>query len=192
MTAIVSGNARWPREKRLIHVGFVAASGIMLLVGWESYRDTLRVAEAAAARKHSFEVRGLLSDTAARLVDAETGQRGFLLTGDDSYLEPYHAAIKNVDRLLTELKYSIADNPNQQKHIPELEQLIDNKVAELQRTIDLRKQHGLAAANIVVLSGEGKRWMDQIRSVLEDMQNEENRLRSLRGVEMTDALNRTS
>ena len=192
MTAIVSGNTRWPREKRLIHIGFVAAAGIMLLVGWQSYRDTLRVAEAAAARKHSFDVRGLLSDTAARLVDAETGQRGFLLTGDDAYLEPYHAAIKNVDRLLAELRNSTADNPDQQKRLPELEQLIDKKLAELQRTIDLRKQNGLAAANAVVLSGEGKRWMDQIRSVLADMQNEENHVRSVRGAEMTDALNRTS
>src|ERR1700680_4616053 len=113
MTAIASGNTRWPREKRLIHIGFVAAAGIMLLVGWESYRDTRQVAEAAAARKHSFEVGSLLSDTAARLVDAETGQRGFLLTGDDAYLEPYHAATKNVDRLLAELRNSTADNPDQ-------------------------------------------------------------------------------
>jgi PAS domain S-box-containing protein len=192
MTPIVSVNTRWPREKRLIQTGFVVAAGIMVLVGWESYRDTLRVAEAAAARKHSFDVRGLLSDTAARLVDAETGQRGFLLTGDDAYLEPYHAATKNVDRLLTDLKNSIAENPNQQKRIPELEQLIDKKLAELQRTIDLRKHDGLAAANALVLSGDGKRWMDQIRSVLADMQNEENRVRSLRAAEMTDALNRTS
>src|SRR5713101_7371343 len=120
MTPIVSMNTRWPREKRLIQIGFVAAAGIMLLVGWESYRDTTRVAEAAAARKRSFDVRSLLSDTAARLVDAETGQRGFLLTGDDAYLEPYHAAIKSVDRMLAELKNSTADNPNQQKRLPEL------------------------------------------------------------------------
>src|ERR1700730_6446373 len=192
MTAIVSGNTRWPREKRLIHIGFVAAAGIMLLVGWESYRDTLRVAAGAAARKHSFDVRGLLFDTAARLVDAETGQRGFLLTGDDAYLEPYSAAIKSVDRLLTELKSSTADNPVQQKRLLELEQLIDKKLAELQRTIDLRKQDGLAAANAVVLKGEGKRWMDQIRSLLGEMQNEEDRLRALRAVEMTGALNRSS
>src|SRR5437868_2934869 len=113
MTPNVSRNGRWPREKRLIQIGFVAAAGIMLLVGWQSHRDTIRVAEAAAARKHSFEIRGLLSDTAAHLIDAETGQRGFLLTGDATYLEPYHAATKNVDRLLAELRNSTADNPNQ-------------------------------------------------------------------------------
>jgi PAS domain S-box-containing protein len=192
MTAILNRTTRWPREKRLIQFGLVAAASLLLLVGLESYRDTFRVADAAAARKHSFEIRGLLSDTAARLTDAETGQRGFLLTGDDAYLEPYHAATKNVDRLLTELRNSTADNPNQQKRLPELEQLVDKKLAELQRTIDLRKQQGLAAANAVVLEGDGKHWMDQIRSLLADMQNEENRVRSLRTVEMSNALNKTS
>jgi len=77
MTAILNRTTQWPREKRLIQFGFVAAASLLLLVGLESYRDTIRVAEAAAARKHSFEIRGLLSDTAARLIDAETGQRGF-------------------------------------------------------------------------------------------------------------------
>ncbi len=190
--ANTSKNNRWPRKKRLIHIGFVAAASLLLLVGVESYRDTIRVAEAAAARKHSFEVRGLLSDMAARLVDAETGQRGFLLTGDDAYLEPYHAAMKSIDQVLAELKNSTADNPVQQKHVPELEQLIDKKLAELQRTIDLRKQNGLAAANAIVLGGEGKRYMDQIRSLLADMQNEEDRVRAFRAVEMTDALNRST
>jgi len=192
MMANTSKNNRWPRKKRLIHIGFVAAASLLLLVGVESYRDTIRVAEAAAARKHSFEVRGLLSDMAARLVDAETGQRGFLLTGDDAYLEPYHAAMKSIDQVLVELKNSTADNPVQQKHLPELKQLIDKKLAELQRTIDLRKQNGLAAANAVVLGGEGKRYMDQIRSLLADMQNEEDRVRAFRAVEMTDALNRST
>ncbi len=164
----------------------------MLVVGWESYRDTVRVAGAAAARKRSFEVRGVLADTAARLVDAETGQRGFLLTGDETYLEPYRGAIRNVDHLIADLRNFTADNPNQQRHILELGPLIEKKLAELQRTIDLRKKEGLAAANAVVLTGEGKQWMDQIRGVLGHMQEEENRIRELRSREMTDALRRTS
>src|SRR5229473_786240 len=167
----------WPRERRLIVVGFVVAAVILLLVGGESYRDTIRVANAAAARKHSSEVRALLADTAARLVDAETGQRGFLLTGDETYLEPYHAAIKNVNHLVTYLSNSTTDNPHQQKRILELEPLIEKKLAELQRTIDLRKTQGLAAANAVVLG---------------DMQEEEGHLQALRTLEMTHALNRTS
>lgn len=180
------------RESRLIFAGFVVAAAIMLVVGWESYRDTLRVTEAAEAREHSFEIRGLLTDLAARLLDAETGQRGFLLTGNDAYLEPYRSAIKSLDQSLGELKSATADNPYQQKHIPELDQLIEKKLAELQRTIDVRKEKGLAAANAVVLSGEGKRWMDQIRAILADMEQEQNHIGALRTAEMTDAMTRTS
>jgi len=180
------------RERRLILGGFVAAAFILLVVGWESYRDTIRVAQAAEARKHSFEIHGLLADLAAQLVDAETGQRGFLLTGDDAYLEPYRGAIKNLDQLLGDLKKATADNPNQQKQIPELEQVIEKKLAELQGTIDLRKEKGLDAANAVVVGGEGKRWMDQIRVILADMENEENHIRARHTAEMNDALKRTS
>src|ERR1700740_3015846 len=100
------------RERRLILGGFVAAAFILLVVGWESYRDTIRVAEAAEARKHSFEIRGLLADVASRVVEAETGERGFLLTENDPYLEPYRGAIKRLDQLLEDLKNATADNPN--------------------------------------------------------------------------------
>jgi PAS domain S-box-containing protein len=180
------------RERRLILGGFIAAALTLLVVGWESYRDTLRVAQAAEARKHSFEIHRLLAELTAQLANAETGQRGFLLTGDDAYLEPYRGAIRNLDQLLGNVKNATADNPNQQKHIPELEQLIEKKLAELQRTIDLRNGKGLAAANAVVVGGEGKRWMDQIRTILADMENEENHIRALRTAEMTDALKRTA
>ena len=52
--------------------------------------------------------------------DAETGQRGYLLTGDETYLEPYRAAIKNVDQTVARLKNLTSDNPNQQKRIQAL------------------------------------------------------------------------
>src|ERR1700674_3250807 len=148
------GTMQWQLERRLVLGGFIASAVILALVGWESYRDTVRVAQAAAARKHSFEVQLMLDETAARLVDAETGQRGYLLTGDDSYLEPYHAAIRNLDRVVSHLKDLTSDNPNHQKRILALEPLVERKIAELQRTIDLRKEKGLAAANQVVLEGQ--------------------------------------
>jgi len=59
---------------------FVAAAAILALVGWESYRYTVRVDEATEARKYSFEAQLVLDDVAARLVDAETGQRVYVLT----------------------------------------------------------------------------------------------------------------
>src|SRR6267378_6606363 len=164
-----SGTMQWQLEKGLIVGGLIASAVILALVGWESFRDTVRVAEAAAARRHSFEVQLILDETAARLLDAETGQRGYLLTGDEAYLEPYHEAIRNLDRVTSRLKELTSDNSNQQKRIFALEPLVGEKLAELQRTIDLRKDEGLAAANQVVLGGQGKQRMDEIRLILAEM-----------------------
>src|SRR6267378_959475 len=165
---------------RLILTGFVIATAILGFVGWQSYRNTARFAEASEWRKHTYEVLRNLDETVARLVDAETGQRGYLLTGVDAYLEPYRAAIKNLDQTIGRLKSLTSDNPNHQKRIQILEPLVGEKLAELQQTIDLRKNKGLAAANRVVLEGSGKQAMDQVRAIIAEMANEEKDLLGIR------------
>jgi len=174
------GKMKWKMGNRLVFGGFAIATTILVFVGWQSYQNTARFAEASEWRKHTYEVLRNLDETVARLVDTETGQRGYLLTGEESYLEPYHAAIKNIDRTIGDLKSLTSDNPNQQKRIQILEPLVEKKLTELQRTIDLRKKEGLAAANRVVLEGSGKRAMDQIRAVVAEMTNEEEDLLKLR------------
>src|SRR6266436_1262877 len=115
-------------------------AGLLVFVGWESYRYTARIDEIADARKHGHEVLRTLDETLARLVDAETGQRGYLLTGDEGYLEPYREAIKNLDQVTGQLKALTSGQLNQRKRILALEPLIEKKVAELQMTIDLRRK----------------------------------------------------
>src|SRR5712664_3105943 len=176
---------------RLVLTGFVIATAILVFVGWQSYRNTARFAEASEWRKHTYEVLRNLDETVARLVDAETGQRGYLLTGVDAYLEPYRAAIKNIDQTIGHLKSLTSDNPNQQKRIQVLEPLVEKKLAELQRTIDLRKNNGLAAANRVVLEGSGKQAMDQIRAIIAEMANEEKDLRGIRTQEANESVARS-
>ena len=171
---------QWNTERHLIGWGFVAAAIILVFAGWESYRNTTRFAEAAQWQKHTYEVLRTLDQTEARLVDAETGQRGYLLTGDDAYLDTYRVSIKNLDQVTGHLKDLTSDNPNQQKRIHALEPLIEQKLAELQRTIDLRRQGAVASANQIVLQGSGKQWMDQIRSQVAEMADEENDLLGLR------------
>jgi len=177
---------------RLVLTGFVIATAILAFVGWQSYRNTERFSETAEWRKHTYEVLRNLDETVARLVDAETGQRGYLLTGDEAYLEPYRAAIKNIDQTIGNLKNLTSDNSNQQKRIQILDPLVEKKLAELQRTIDLRKNEGLAAANKVVLEGSGKHWMDQVRAVVAEMTNEEENLLKLRTQKANESVKRTS
>jgi PAS domain S-box-containing protein len=179
-------------ERHLILWGFVAAAAILVLSGWASYRNTARFAEAAEWRKHTYEVLRTIDETVARLVDAETGQRGYLLTGNEAYLEPYRKAIKNLDQVTRHLKDLTYDNPNQQKRIQTMEPLIEKKLAELQRTIDFRRNEGLAAANQVVQEGTGKQWMDQIRALASEMANEESDLLRLRTQKANESVTRSA
>src|SRR6266436_10259137 len=187
-----SEKMKWKIERRLVFWGFLVAAAILVFVGWESYQYTVRVDEAADARRHSYEAQLTLDEVVARLVDAETGQRGYLLTGDQAYLEPYREAIKNLDEVMGQLKVLAAGNSDQQKHVQALEPLIEKKLAELQMSIDLRRKAGFAAAIQVVLAGHGKQWMDEIRVVLGEMRDEGNDLRRIRTQEMKEVLTRTS
>lgn len=182
---------QWKIERHLIRWGFVAAATILVFAGWESYRSAARFAEATAWQKHTYEVLRTLDETVARIVDAETSQRGYLLTGEEAYLAPYRSAIKDLDQIAEHLRQLTSDNPPQQKRIETLEPLIDNKLAELQRTIDLRRTQGFAAANEAVLNGSGKVWMDQIRSLAAEMADEENNLLILRTQRANESMARS-
>jgi PAS domain S-box-containing protein len=183
---------QWKMERYLIPLGFVAAVAIFAFAGWESYRNMTRAAEAMALQKHTYEVSKTLDETIVRLVDAETGQRGYLLTGDETYLAPYRAAIKNIDQAMSQLKDLTSDNPNQQKRIQAMEPIIEKKLAELERTIDLRREKGSIAANQVVLAGSGKGWMDEIRALASEMANAESDLLRLRTQNTDESLAKSS
>jgi PAS domain S-box-containing protein len=161
---------------RIIPLGFALATSMLVFVGWISLREQKRFVEAAQWREHTHEVVNSLNETVALLSDAETGQRGYLLTGDETYLEPYNAATRSIDRIVVKLKDLTSDNLRQHIRIEKLEPLVETKLSELKQTIDLRKNKGLAAATGVVQSGAGKQTMDQIRSVIAEMTSEETAL----------------
>src|SRR5258708_2259852 len=185
------GKMKWKMGNRLVLGGFAIATAILVFVGWQSYRNTARFAEASEWRKHTYDVLRNIDAIVAGLVDAETGQRGYLLTGQESYLEPYRAAIQNVGQTIGNLNSLTSDNPNQQKRIQILGPLVEKKLGELQLTIDLRKKEGLASANKVVLEGSGKRWMDQIRALLSEMTSEEEALLRARTEQTSQSVTRS-
>src|SRR6516162_3275590 len=103
----------------LVGAGLVAA----LLVGNAglAYRNTRQLLEDAGWVAHTHEVLDLTSDVLRTLVDAETGQRGFLLTGKEDVLEPHQQALARLDQEVRTLKDKTRDNPRQQARIKELE-----------------------------------------------------------------------
>ena len=108
------------------------------------------------------------------LVDAETGQRGFLLTGEDRYLEPYRGAVQELPGELSALDGLLAQHPGESQNIGQLNALTNRKLAELRQTIELRRAQGAAPALDLVLSGQGQRTMDAIRALCAQIKRNEN------------------
>ena len=139
---------------------------IALLIGYLSYRNALDVSSAGRQLQISQEVRTLTADLLSALKDAETGQRGFLITGEQQFLEPYNQALIDVPDILRRFKEQVAGRPDQIERLTAIEPLISSKLAELKATIDLRRSNREAEALAVVRQGYGKAVMDQIRQRL--------------------------
>jgi PAS domain S-box-containing protein len=120
----------------------------------------------------SRQITGKLDTILSSLKDAETGQRGYIITGIEDYLEPDNQATKNIYQQLRELQVLTPDNPTLATH----SSLVIQKLAELSETIELRKNTGFAAAQQVVKTDRGKIIMDRIRRLTEEMKQEENEL----------------
>src|SRR4029077_11315768 len=111
----------------------------------------------------SLVVRDLTADLLSALKDAETGQRGFLITGEKQFLEPYNQALIDVPRILRRVKEQVTGRPDQIERLTAIEPLISNKLAELKATIDLRQANRGAEALAMVRQGYGNVTTDQIR-----------------------------
>ncbi|GIU22597.1 diguanylate cyclase [Shewanella schlegeliana] len=110
------------------------------------------------------------------VIDAETGQRGYLLTQDSAYLEPYHIGVSSVDRHLQELFRLTSDNLSQQKRLENISGLLTKKLAELDLTINLTQENtpsSISEASSIVKNNSGKNYMDAIRDELTSFNNEE-------------------
>ncbi len=128
---------------------------------------------------HSRQVLAEVQETQSLLLDAETGQRGYLLTGENRYLEPYDNAVTRIDSHIQNLSRLTADNPREQAKVAQLGSLAHQKLDELQETIALARAGHVDQARAVVLSDRGRLLMNETRQVLESMQGDENRLAAM-------------
>src|SRR5450631_4129354 len=145
---LMSIQARLPRAKLVVAVPIVAA---MILSGAVSFGYNYLLKESGKAVDHTFLVLSKIDATLLRLQDAETGQRGFIITGDDAYLAPFVAAEDQIFKELSDLNGLISDNAEQKSRIATLQQLADNKLIELKETIETRRADGFESARLSVL-----------------------------------------
>ena len=138
----------------------VASAGVVAL-GWGYNRSAFWAADAR--RETAREARDVTADLVAAVTDAETGQRGFLLTGRPVYLDPYHVGMAAAPQKAQRLRELAADRPDLLALVKELDRELDAKLAELAETVERTGAGDKAGAYTVVNSDRGKRSMERIR-----------------------------
>jgi CheY-like chemotaxis protein/signal transduction histidine kinase/CHASE3 domain sensor protein len=167
--------------------GFVLAVIAVVVIAVLSYQSLQAAASSAQNLAQSVSVLAELESLLSTLKDAETGQRGYLLTGDEQYLEPYTTAQVDLPRELRGARPLLRDRAGQLHRLEMLETAAKQKMDELESTIVERRAGGANAALAIVRTDRGKNYMDSIRTVVADMETAERDLIAQRSIEAKHA-----
>ena len=169
--------ARGPRGGLPLPPGTLAGFGLailaVVLIAFFSYQSLQSSALTAARVTNTLGVLEQLDALLSTLKDAETGQRGFLLTGEESYLTPYTNAKAALDDELARTRARVGDSPGQLQRLDALTRFANDKLNELGETITLKRAGNAEGALAIVRSDRGKAAMDRIRALIAEMQGAE-------------------
>src|SRR6188768_4041451 len=160
---------------------------VLLVNALISYLNIRRLRETDVSVRHTYDVITALGAIQATVLDAETGQRGYLLTEDARFLKPYEDAVAQVDQRLQMLKELVSDNPDQSTNRNELQELVQNRLDILADVLNVQMTVGENAARSDLLAGKGRLAMEKVRAKLNDMEQVERQLLSVRNGESETA-----
>jgi CheY-like chemotaxis protein/CHASE3 domain sensor protein len=151
-------------------LGFVVAVAAVVLIALLTYQALQTRAGTARRVTRTLSVIEELQTILSLAKDAETGERGYLLTGEDSYLQPFTSAKSELPAELRKAHELVAQDPEQEQRLGSLEQSIADKLKELDSTIELRRKGENSAALAVARTDRGKTLMDRIRNLSTQME----------------------
>jgi PAS domain S-box-containing protein len=157
---------------RLIE-GFGLVSVILILMGLVGFYSIKALMQTNQEIKTTKETIYKLEKLFSYLKDAETGQRGYILTGDKSYLEPYETALKKIEPQIESLS-NLTDEQFQQQHLHQLQNLIELKLVAIEQTIYLFERQNFEGTLQIIKTNEGKNLMDNIRQIIHNIETEKN------------------
>ena len=161
------------RIGKLATPGVVLALLVLLANAWVSVRNTLQLNQREKWVQHTQEVLAELEQLRASISDAATGQRGYLLTGDDHFLEPYNEARQTYPTALTQLVGLTSDNATEQSRFALLRGQLDAAFKSLDSGISSRNDPTLAPQKRAAMTAEGKHAVDAVGDTIKDARNEE-------------------
>ncbi len=126
--------------------------------------------------QHTRDILDITDDVLAQAQDLQLGSRGYIITGDTSYIAPFKNAVVIINTTVAQLQKLTADNSSQQQRIETLKQLVAERIAFASKTIAVRREEGFEKVKQLVEEGHGKINMDRIRTVIAEIESEENQL----------------
>jgi signal transduction histidine kinase len=169
------GRVRNDKALIALVIGFAVLAATLAGSVWLSARHT----EATRWMRHTLEVENHLADLTALMQDAETGQRGYILTGRTQFLTPYNLAGERLEQELAELDRLVADNPRQVQRAAKFRALATYRLRLLRENLASYTQ-GVPASALADRLDDGRRIMDELRRVMTTMRAEEDQLLALR------------
>jgi len=165
---------------RKLQAAFAIPMLALVVMGVASYRCMLVLDESNGWVRHTHEVLDNLNDLRSSMETASRSYRDFVMTGDESFIAPYHADVSIAMRDEANVRNLTVDNPLQQNQLPRLESLIAEKLRFADEMISLRRAKGFEVAAQAVRSATGQHTMDQFQATLIEMKGEELRLLAVR------------
>lgn len=159
--------------ERKVRFGFVAALVLLALIGTVSYRSVNRLSVNAGWVGHTHEVINRLGALLSTTVDAETGERGYVITGDEAFLAPYRPTPAASEAEIQTLLALTVDNPGQHAMVQGLAPLVAERMAVVADVIEIRRTQGFEAAARLVKAGQGKRLEDRVRAFIAEIKDGE-------------------
>lgn len=184
-------NLKNTRISTRLFFGFAIVMIVVVAVVIVALYDSNEIIKGENLIVHSHEVLNELKDIEVSLIDLETGQRGYIITGDLKYLEPYNTNLFTLNSKVDFLQKMTADNPSQTKRINVLKEMILIKLSVLNTAIDVRNNNGFEAVKLIIEAGGGKVIMDKIRVQILKIRDEELRLLDIRVLKPNEAKTNT-
>jgi CHASE3 domain sensor protein len=161
-------------RKAALQIGVPA---LLAFIAWNAYlavNHLQRVRKTAALTLESSAIQAKLSGVLKDLTDMETGQRGFLLTGDPAYLQPYTDAKGRIETDFVDLRAGLSNRTQRERSLEsQLESLAESKQTEMEHSISLRQQGYRLRSFKLVDTNEGKDFMDEIRRIASSLSSAE-------------------
>lgn len=174
--------------ERQIQLAFVCALLLLSVIGFFTYRSVRSLRAAVRMESHTREVLLQLEDTLKLAVEAETGGRGFIITGNEDFLTANRENAQKVGRNLTDLRALVADNPKQLAELANLERAVNEENTFGRMLIDVRRNQGIDATRRLIESGQGRRIMEAMRLSGDRMRAEEQSLLGERETDLDESI----